>query len=145
MNGQQAQEKMLNVVTHQGNTNRNRMRCHFTPTRMTEAQKTTSDGQDAGKLKPASAVGGDGRWCSWYRRWFGGSLKIKNRIAYDSALPGIYPKELKQGSLSDICAPIFIVAEKAMAPHSSALAWRIPGTREPGRLPSMGSHRVRHD
>ena len=35
--------------------------------------------------------------------------------------------------------------EKAMAPHSSVLAWRIPGTAEPGGLPSMGSHRVRHD
>ena len=32
-----------------------------------------------------------------------------------------------------------------MAPHSSALAWRIPGTGEPGGLPSMGSHRVGHD
>ena len=29
--------------------------------------------------------------------------------------------------------------------HSSALAWRIPGTGEPGGLPSMGSHRVGHD
>ena len=35
--------------------------------------------------------------------------------------------------------------EKEMATHSSALAWRIPGTGEPGGLPSMGSHRVRHD
>ena len=34
---------------------------------------------------------------------------------------------------------------KAMATHSSALAWRIPGTGEPGGLPSMGSHRVGHD
>ena len=32
-----------------------------------------------------------------------------------------------------------------MAAHSSVLAWRIPGTAEPGGLPSMGSHRVRHD
>ena len=32
-----------------------------------------------------------------------------------------------------------------MAPHSSTLAWRIPGTGEPGGLPSMGSHRVGHD
>ena len=30
--------------------------------------------------------------------------------------------------------------EKEMATHSSVLAWRIPGTREPGGLPSMGSH-----
>ena len=35
--------------------------------------------------------------------------------------------------------------EKAVAPHSSALAWRTPGTEEPGGLPSMGSHRVGHD
>ena len=32
-----------------------------------------------------------------------------------------------------------------MATHSSVLAWRIPGTAEPGGLPSVGSHRVRHD
>ena len=32
-----------------------------------------------------------------------------------------------------------------MATHSSVLAWRIPGTGEPGELPSMGSHRVGHD
>ena len=32
-----------------------------------------------------------------------------------------------------------------MATHSSALAWRIPEMGEPGGLPSMGSHRVRHD
>ena len=34
--------------------------------------------------------------------------------------------------------------EKAMAPHSSALAWRIPWMEEPGRLQSMGSRRIRH-
>ena len=35
--------------------------------------------------------------------------------------------------------------EKEMATHSRFLAWRIPGTAEPGGLPSMGSHRVGHD
>ena len=35
--------------------------------------------------------------------------------------------------------------EKEMATHSSILAWRIPGTEEPGGLWSMGSHRVGHD
>ena len=35
--------------------------------------------------------------------------------------------------------------EKAMAPHSSALAWRIPWMVEPGGLSSLGSHRVGHD
>ena len=38
-----------------------------------------------------------------------------------------------------------LVMEKAMAPHSSTLAWKIPWTEEPGRLQSMGSQRVRHD
>ena len=47
------------------------------------------------------------------------------------------------------CAPqlesnpcLLQLAEKAMAPHSSPLAWRIPGTEEPGRLQSTGSRRV---
>ena len=40
---------------------------------------------------------------------------------------------------------LFHALEKEMATHSSVLAWRIPGTREPGGLPSMGLHRVRHD
>ena len=39
----------------------------------------------------------------------------------------------------------FYALEKEMATHSSVLAWRIPGMGEPGGLPSMGSHRVRHD
>ena len=39
----------------------------------------------------------------------------------------------------------FHALEKEMATHSSVLAWRIPGTAEPGGLPSLGSHRVRHD
>ena len=39
----------------------------------------------------------------------------------------------------------FHALEKEMATHSSVLAWRIPGTAEPGGLPSMGSHRVGHD
>ena len=39
----------------------------------------------------------------------------------------------------------FHALEKEMATHSSVLAWRIPGTGEPGGLQSMGSHRVGHD
>ena len=39
----------------------------------------------------------------------------------------------------------FPALEKEMATHSSVLAWRIPETGEPGRVPSMESHRVRHD
>ena len=44
-----------------------------------------------------------------------------------------------------ICTFHFHALEKAMATHSSILAWRIPRTKEPGRLQSMGSQSVRHD
>ena len=39
----------------------------------------------------------------------------------------------------------YSTGEKAMAPYSNILAWKIPWTEEPGRLQSMGSLRVRHD
>ena len=48
--------------------------------------------------------------------------------------------------LSDFTFPFdFHVLEKEMATHSIVLAWRIPGTGEPGGPPSTGSHRVGHD
>ena len=52
----------------------------------------------------------------------------------------------RQTRLSDFTFTFhFHALEKEMATHSSVLAWRIPGTGEPGGLPSMGSHRVGHD
>ena len=51
-----------------------------------------------------------------------------------------------QTRLSDFPFPFhFHALEKEMATHSSVLAWRIPGTREPVGLPFVGSHRLRHD
>ena len=50
-----------------------------------------------------------------------------------------------QTRLSDFTFFHFHALEKEMATHSSVLAWRIPGMGEPDGLPSMGSHRVRHD
>ena len=51
-----------------------------------------------------------------------------------------------QTQLSDFTFTFhFHALEKKMATHSSVLAQRIPGTGEPGGLPSMGSHRVGHD
>ena len=43
------------------------------------------------------------------------------------------------------CFIYIYISEKAMAPHSSTLAWKIPWTEEPGRLQSMRLLRVRHD
>ena len=51
-----------------------------------------------------------------------------------------------QTRLSDFTFTLHLQAlEKEMAANSSVLAWRIPGTGEPGGLPSMGLHRVGHD
>ena len=51
------------------------------------------------------------------------------------------PHSYKNVILTGLC----LVLEKAMAPHSSTLAWKIPWVGEPGRLQSMGSLRVLHD
>lgn len=48
-------------------------------------------------------------------------------------------------TIKSLCLVRGDISEKAMAPHSSTLAWKIPATGEPGGLPSMGSHRVGHD
>ena len=45
----------------------------------------------------------------------------------------------------DLGIGMYTLLEKEMATHSSVLAWRIPGTEEPGGLLSMGSHRVGQD
>ena len=58
----------------------------------------------------------------------------------------VYGVTKSQGRLSDFTFTFhFHALKKEMATHSSVLAWRIPGTGEPGGLPSVGSHRVRHD
>ena len=81
--------------------------------------------------------------------------KLGIKPPYDSAIPllGIYPKETKiekDTCISLFTAALFTIArtwklEKAMVPHSSTLAWKIPWMEEPGRLQSMGSLRVGHD
>ena len=48
-------------------------------------------------------------------------------------------------SLNTFIAKYIVLGEKAVAPHSSTLAWKTPWTEEPGRLQSMGSLRIRHD
>ena len=48
-------------------------------------------------------------------------------------------------NLMEVLLTLALPLEKAMAAHSSTLAWQIPWTEEPGRLQSIGSLRVRHD
>ena len=54
-------------------------------------------------------------------------------------------KLTEDSSVSLISRVLGALLEKAMAPHSSTLAWKIPWTEEPGRLQSIGFRRVGHD
>ena len=66
-----------------------------------------------------------------------------DRGAWWAAVHGVAKSRTR---LSDFTLTFhFHALEEEMATHSSVLAWRIPGTGEPGGLPSMGSHRVWHD
>ena len=63
--------------------------------------------------------------------------------AWKAVVPGVAEGRTR---LSDFTFTFhFPALEKEMATHSSVLAWRIPGTVEPGGLQTMGSHRVGHD
>ena len=68
---------------------------------------------------------------------------VMDREAWHGVVHGVAKSRTQ---LSDFTFTFhFHALEKEMATHSSVLASRIPGTGEPGGLPSMGSHRVRHD
>ena len=63
--------------------------------------------------------------------------------AWEAAVHGVAKSRTQ---LSDFTFNFhFPALEKEMATHSSVLAWKIPWTEEPGRLQSMGLHRVGHD
>ena len=71
---------------------------------------------------------------------------LENRMDGGAWWAAVHGVARNQTRLSDFTFTFhFHALEKEVATHSSVLAWRIPGTEEPGGLPSMGSHRVRHD
>ena len=81
------------------------------------------------------------------RQWQPTLVLLPGKSHGRSTLVGCSPWCPKsQTRLSDFTFTFhFHALEKEMATHSSVLAWRIPGTGEPGGLPSMGLHRVGHD
>ena len=71
---------------------------------------------------------------------------LENPMDGGASWAAVYGVAKSQTQLSDFTFTFhFQTLEKEMATHSSVLAWRIPVMEEPGGLPSMGSHRVRHD
>ena len=65
--------------------------------------------------------------------------------AWKAAVHGVAKSRTRLSDFTFTFTFHFHALKKEMATHSSVLAWGIPGTGGPGGLPSMGSHRVRHD
>jgi len=82
----------------------------------------------------------------WRRQWHPTPVLLPGKSHGWRSLVGCNGVTEGQTRLSDFTFTFhFHALEKDIATHSSVLAWRIPGTGEPGGLPSMGSHRVGHD
>ena len=84
----------------------------------------------------------------WRRQWHSTPVLLPGNSHGRRSLVGYTVHGVAEGrtQLSDFTFTFhFHALEKEMEAHSSILAWRIPGTGEPGGLPSMGSHRVGHD
>ena len=81
----------------------------------------------------------------WRRKWQPTPLFLPGKSHGRRSLMGCSPWGRKESDTTERLHFHFHALEKEMATHSSVLAWRIPGTGEPGGLPIMGSHKVRHD
>ena len=82
---------------------------------------------------------------AWRRQWHPTPVLLPGKSHGWRSLVGYSPWGCEELDTTERLHLHFHALEKEMATHSSVLAWRIPGTEEPGGLPSMGSHRVGHD
>ena len=106
------------------------------------SQFFTSGGQSIGVSASASVLPMS------IQDWF--SLGLTGWILQSKELSRVFSntkfKSISSSVLSFLFSPpLTSILEKAMAPHSSTLAWKIPWVEEPGRLQSMGSLRIKHD
>ena len=98
-------------------------------------KESTYSVTDLGSIPGLGRSPGEGKG---YPHWYSG---LENTV--DCMSHGVTKSRTQ---LSDFTFTFhFHALEKEMATHTSVLAWRIPGTGEPGGLPCMGSHRVGHD
>ena len=108
-----------------------------------------------GSINTNKASGGDGISVKLFQILKDDAVKVLHSICQQIWKTQQWPQEWKRSVFIPIprkgnakeCSNYhtIVLMEKAMATHSSTLAWRIPWTEEPGRLLSMGSHRVGHD
>ena len=105
----------------------------------------TREGEDQG-----SELAGINRGKSLSHVQLFATLGLNTGVGSLSLLQGIFPTQGSNLGLLHCGWILYQLShrgspEKEMATHSSVLAWRIPGTGEPGGLSSVGSHRIRHD
>ena len=81
----------------------------------------------------------------WRKRWHRTPALLPGKSHGWKSLVGCSPWGREESDTTKRLHFHFHALEKEMATHSSVLACRIPGTREAGGLPSMGSHKVGHD
>ena len=85
------------------------------------------------------------RPCNWRRKWQPTPVFLPGESHGQRSLVGCSPWGRTESDMTEATWQADHVMEKAMAPHSSTLAWKIPWMEGPGRLQTMGLRRVGHD
>ena len=98
----------------------------------------------------AGGEGDDRGWAGWVASptqwtWVWASSRNWWGTGNSGVLWSMGLQRVRYNWATELNCYFLVILEKAMAPHSSTLAWKIPWTEEPGRLQSNGSRRVRHD